>query len=895
MTLRPRFVALLSALVMLAPHAHAADARAKIEPVTFDPKLLKGLEFRSIGPANMGGRISDFAVNEAHPAEYYVATATGGVFKTTNQGTTWKPVFDEQPVASTGAIALAPTRPARVWVGTGESNNRNSSSWGRGVYLSDDGGATWTARGLERTASIARIACDPTDSNTVWVAAMGRLWGANPERGVYRTTDAGRTWQQVLKVDANTGAIDLTLDPRHPERAVAAMYARKRTPWSYSGVSTTGGIFRTLDGGRTWTRATGLPARTGRIGLSRYAKNPDVLFAVVESDEGGRLADFDDTSRSGGVFRSDDGGAHWTRLSPYAPRAFYFSQIRVQPDDSTRVYLLGADLWISDDGGVTFRAKGMRGVHPDGHAMWIDPADGRHVLLGTDGGVNESFDRSVTWRSINNLAIGEFYNVTTNMREPFYDVYGGLQDNQSWGGPSRTTVEIENWLDDSRSEHGIMSEHWFVLGGGDGFHVGADPTNPAIVYYESQGGELQRQDLVSGRERNLKPSHNEGEPVHRFNWNTPFVISPHDPNVLWMGGQYVFKLTERGDRWERVSPDLTTADPAKMASGGSGAEQHCTIVSLSESPARAGVLWAGTDDGRVWVSPDGARTWRECTAAVKGVPAGTYVSRLDASPVDAETAYLSYDGHRTDDTTPYVFVTRDMGRTWTSIAAGLPKDAPVKVVRAGRRNKDLVYVGTETGLYVSVTAGRTWLPLKAGLPTVAVDDIHTQPRDLDLVVATHGRSLYILDGVQVLEEWTPATLTDTVSFFTPKTAWAFHKRSLGGKWGSAEFSAKNPPFGAWFDYFVPREVAGGVSLTVTDANGRTVRTLDGAGEAGFHRVIWDLTAGDPKTRIRQSVWSGQAPLVRPGRYTVTLKAGRAKLRQQTVEVKALPGTYDGGL
>lgn len=297
----------------------------------------------------------------------------------------------------------------------------------------------------------------------------------------------------------------------------------------------------------------------------------------------------------------------------------------------------------------------------------------------------------------------------------------------------------------------------------------------------------------------------------------------------------------------------------------------------------------------MWVSPDGARTWRECTAAVKGVPAGTYVSRIDASPIEPETAYLSFDGHRTDDTAPYVFVTRDMGRTWTSIAAGLPKDVPVKVVRAGRRNKDLVYVGTETGLYVSVTGGRTWVPFKAGLPTVAVDDIHTQPRDLDLVVATHGRSLYILDGVQVLEEWTPATLTDTVSFFTPKTAWAFHKRSLGGKWGSAEFSAKNPPFGAWLDYFVPREVTGGVSLTITDAAGRTVRTLDGAGDAGFHRVIWDLTAGDPKTRIRQSVWSGQAPLVHPGRYTVTLKAGKAKVRQQTVEVKALPGTYDGGL
>lgn len=887
-------VAAAVAVLLAAATAHAAVSRsaARPEAVKLDAKLFKGLEWRSIGPANMGGRISDFAAVESNPAEYYVATATGGVFKTTNQGTSWQAVFEKEAVASTGAVAIFQKQPQLVWVGTGEGNNRNSSAWGRGVYRSDDGGASWTCMGLQATSAIPRIVCDPNDSLTVYVAALGRLWGANPERGVFKTRDGGRTWAHVLKVDANTGAVDLAMDPKDPARLYAALYARRRSPWSYSGVSETGGIYRTSDGGRTWVKCTdGLPKRTGRIGLSVYAKQPSIVFAVVESDEGGRLSDFEETSRAGGVFRSDDSGAHWKRISPFSPRSFYFSQIRVQPDDSSRVYLLGTDLYVSDDAGVTFRGRGGRAVHPDCHALWIDPSDSRHVLLGNDGGVNETFDRAATWRYVDNLAIGEFYNVATNMREPYYDVYGGLQDNQSWGGPSRTRFEIDNWLDDTREGHGITNEHWFVLGGGDGFHVAADPTNPDIVYYESQGGEIVRQDLNSGRERNCKPSPNEGEPVFRFNWNTPFLISPHDPSVLYMGGQYVFRLYEHGDKWERISPDLTTADPRKMVTGGSGAEQHCTIVSLSESPARAGVIWAGSDDGKVWVTPDGGRNWRDLTANVRGVPAGLHVSRLDASPLDAGTAYLSYDGHRSDDTAPYVFVTHDQGRTWTSIAAGLPKDAPVVVVRAGRRNKDLVYVGTEFGMFMSLDGGRNWLPLKNGLPTVAIDDIHTQPRDLDLVVGTHGRSLWILYGVQVFEEWTSRTLEDTLSFFTPKTAWAWHKRSLGGKFGSDEFSAKNPPFGAWFDYFTPREVEGGVSVTIADSTGRTVRTLNGPGEAGFHRLVWDLVAGDPKTRIRRTESSGQLVFVAPGRYRVSMKTGRARVREQVLEVRAVPGTY----
>jgi photosystem II stability/assembly factor-like uncharacterized protein len=902
LTPRPSNVVLCLLTVLaclLAPRAHAAaekPAAKQPAPITLDAKsfekLFKGLEWRSIGPANMGGRISDFAAVESNPAQYYVATATGGVFKTSNQGTTWQAVFEKEAVASTGAIAVYQKKPELVWLGTGEPNGRNSSAWGNGVYRSDDGGGSWTNVGLKESAAIGRIVCDPDDSLTVYVAALGKLWGANPERGVYKTHDGGRTWSQALKVDANTGCVDLAMDPTHPNRLYAAMYARRRTPWSFSGVSETGGVYRSGDGGKSWTKCTdGLPRRTGRIGLAVYAKHPDVVYAVVESDEGGRLSDFEETSRAGGVFRSDDAGVHWKRISPFTPRSFYFSQIRVQPDDSTRIYLLGTDLYVSDDAGATFRARGARAVHPDCHAMWIDPKNGKHLLLGCDGGVNESTDRAATWRFVDNLPIGEFYDVATNMREPYYDIYGGLQDNQSWGGPSRTRFEIDNWLDDSRDGHGIMNEHWFVLGGGDGFHVAADPTNPDLVYYESQGGEMLRQDLSSGRERSCKPSHNEGEQVFRFNWNTPFLISPHDPTVLWMGGQYVFRLYERGDKWERVSPDLTTNDPQKMATGGSGAEQHCTIVALAESPAKAGVLWAGTDDGKVWVSPDAGKTWHDLTANVKGVPRGLYVSCIDASALDAGTAWLSFDGHRSDDVSPYVFVTHDQGKSWTSLAAGLRKDAPVQSVRGGRTNKDLVYVGTEFGMSVSLEGGRNWLPLKNGLPTVAVDDIHTQPRDLDLIVGTHGRSLYVLDGVQVFEEWKPRALQDSLTFFTPKPAWAWHKRSLGGKFGSGAFSAKNPPFGAWLDYFLPREIEGGVTLAIADSAGKSVRSLTGPGEAGFHRVVWDLVAGDPKLRIRRTELSGQPGLVRPGRYKVSVTAGRSAARVHTVDVRALPGTY----
>ncbi len=869
--------------------AHTALAAPTAALVDTSAKLFKEMTWRSVGPANMGGRISDIAVVEKTPTTIYLATGTGGLFKTTNNGTTWSGIFDDQAVASIGAVTVWQKNPNVVWVGTGEANSRNSSSWGNGVYRSLDGGGSWEHMGLAATSTISQVLIDPGDSNTVYVAALGRLWGENAERGVFKTTDGGKTWSHVLRVDARTGACDLAMDPGNPRTLYAALYARRRTPWSYTAGGTTGGIFRSTDGGATWAKLTnGLPASTGRIGLDVFRKNPRTVYAVVESDDGGRHAEFSSWSSGGGVFRSLDGGDSWTRLSEFTPRPFYFSEIRVQPDTTARVYLLGVDLWVSDDGGKSFTTGFAKSIHPDCHAMWIDPSNVQRVLLGTDGGFYQSYDRARTWDFHNNLAIGEFYNVAVDMREPYF-IYGGLQDNQSWGGPSAT-----RWAPDTFGEakpNGITNADWFDLGGGDGFHVAADPSDPNYVYFESQGGELARVNLATGKMRYLRPSNNEGQPRFRFNWNAPFVISPHDSTVLWMGGNHVFRLTERGDEWERVSPDLTTQNPERMITGGSDAETHCTITSLAESPVAKGRLWAGTDDGKVWTSPDGASTWTDCTARIRGVPPGLYVSRVEASHHDARTAYVSFDGHRTDVFAPYVVVTRDGGASWTSVAGDLPRAEPVKVIREGRWNPRLLFVGTEFGIYRSLDGGAHWVKMKNGLPTVAVDDIVIHPRDGDLVIGTHGRSVYVMDDIVALERWTPACARDSVTLFPLRPATAFHARVLGGLWGERMFSANNPPFGAYITYFVNTEIEDGVKIEVADSTG-TVRKLTGPGTRGVHRVVWDLQP-ERERRMDRTVWVDQPAYCAPGEYTVTLTYGdkRAPLKQ-TLLVKYAEGTAD---
>ncbi|MBI3721488.1 MAG: hypothetical protein HY248_02960 [Fimbriimonas ginsengisoli] len=510
-------------------------------------------------------------------------------------------------------------------------------------------------------------------------------------------------------------------------------------------------------------------------------------------------------------------------------------------------------------------------------------------MMGTDGGLYVSWDRAATWDFINNIAAGEFYNLALDNRDPYW-IYGGLQDNQSWGGPSRTTFDVEYFGDDPKSE-GILNDHWFDLGGGDGFHVAVDPAHPEIVYHESQQGYLERLDLASHRTRNLRPSNKEGEPNFRFNWNTPFIISPQDPSVLWMGGNRVFKLLERGDRWEAVSPDVSTQDPQKMITGGSGAETHCTVVSLAESPLKAGTLWAGTDDGKLWVTSDQGAHWSDLTANLRGVPAGLYISRIEASHHDTAAAYVTIDGHRSDDFHPYVLVTRDLGRTWTSIAADLPKDSPVLVVREDPVNAKLLFAGTEFGIWTSLDGGAHWVRLGERLPTVAVDDIAIHPREHDLVVGTHGRSIWVMDDISPLEQWS-AVAADSIAFFAPRGALEFYGMGLGGIWGQRMFRAKNPAFGAYFNYWLASEQEDGASLTIADTAGVTVRKLTGPATRGLHRVVWDLQAGEERERISRPEWAGQPLFVPPGRYTVTLTTGKHPPIKQVIDVRQLPGTGD---
>lgn len=877
---------LAAALILLAtalvPSSQAAPRPSAAPAVVLEPRHLKLLSGRSIGPANMGGRISDFAVVESNPSTFYVATGTGGLFKTNNRGTTWSAPFEKEAVASIGAVAVWQRNPSVVWVGTGEANSRNSSSWGKGVYRSLDGGASWAHLGLDATRHIARVVLDPADSNTAYVAALGRLWGENPERGVFKTRDGGRTWEQVLKVDAKTGAVDLRMDPSDSRVLYAAMYSRMRRPWAYQAGGASGGIYRTRDAGRSWTKLSqGLPARTGRIGLDVYRKEPRHVYAVIESDEGGQLDEFEDRSRAGGIYRSDDQGDHWVRLSGYAPRPFYFSQIRVQPDDESRIYVLGTDVFVSDDGGRTFRTRGARNLHPDAHAMWIDPLHPDDLLLGTDGGTFQSFDRGDNWRFLNNLAIGEFYTVTLDNRRPYW-VYGGLQDNQSWGGPSSSRFDPDPFLDEPKHD-GITNDQWFCLGGGDGFYVAVDPTDPDLVYHESQGAFLERVDLSTGARRQIRPSNREGQPRFRFNWNSPFVLSPHDPSVLWLGGNHVFRLYDHGEKWEEVSPDLTTQDAAKMVTGGSAAETYCTITTLQESPRVKGLLWVGTDDGKLWLTRDGGGHWTDLTARLRGVPKGSYVARVEASHHDPAVAYVAIDAHRTDDLHPYLLATRDYGNTWTSLASGLPASTPVQVVREGLVNPQLLFAGTEFGLYASLDRGLHWMKF-GELPTVAVDDIAIHPRERDLVVATHGRSLYVIDDIGALEHWSPSVLRDSVTLFPPRAAYGFHRRTMSGLWGQGMFSAKNPAAGGMIDYFVTRDLDQEVSITIADSADHEVRKLSGPGTPGLHRITWDLQAREPSERIARSE-TDQAVFVPAGRYTVKLSYGKSRERRESLPVE----------
>ena len=846
--------------------------------------LVPALRARSIGPAIMGGRVSDIELDPADPYTFYVALGTGGVMKTTDNGGTWSGIFEHEKVAAVGDIAIAPSDPKVVWVGTGEANDRNSVSWGDGVYRSTDAGGSWKNVGLGGSRAIARILVHPTDPRTAWVAAMGDLWTPTPERGCYLTRDAGATWRKVLSApapyDTRVGCGDIAIDPKNPSTLYAALYARRRQPWAflagpdYTDGRDLGGIFKSTDGGLTWRKlAGGLPAGTGRIGLAVYAKDPRIVYAVVQSDARGTSNIDDVHSRAGGVFRSDDGGEHWTRMSGLDPRPFYFSQIRVDPENDKHVYVLGFMLHVSEDGGRSWREDRFKNVHADLHALAIDPRTPKRLLLGTDGGVYQSYDAGEGWAFLNNFAAGEFYRINADMSTP-YRICGGLQDNVNWVGPSAT-----------RSKDGIVNADWTNVNGGDGFYCFFDARNPQVVFAESQEGYLHRFDLRSGAYRELRPQPAEGQAGFRFHWVSPLVPSRHDSAAFYLAGNRVFRLTDNGESWRAISPDLSARNVDRILTTGSGAENYGVVYTLAESPVRRGVLWAGTDDGKLWTTEDEGGHWTDLTANLPAPVRGEWISRVEPGHADARVAYVAIDAHRSGKFAPYLFRTADGGRTWESVAGNLPADGPVKVVREAPNNPSLLFAGTEFGLYASLDRGRTWRRI-GDLPTVAVDDILIHPRDLDLIAATHGRSLYVIDDIRPLELLgDTARGKDAVLFpirpavgFEPLPGWV-------DSGGNDDFHGANPPVGALITYSIRRYTGDEVKIAVTDAAGAPVANLTAPGVPGLNRVSWNLK---PSSDLLNE-YGGEGPkFVRPGEYTVTLTFGAVK-ETQKVRVEVLPG------
>jgi photosystem II stability/assembly factor-like uncharacterized protein len=848
---------------------------------------IRALKFREIGPAVMGGRVDDVAVVESDPRIAYVALAGGGLWKTVNAFTTWEPVFDDQPVSSIGAVAVAPSDPSIVWAGTGEANNRQSSSWGNGVYKSLDGGRTWLHVGLAGTQHIGRIVINPRDPNIVYIAAVGHLWGPNHERGVYKTIDGGQTWTTALYISDDTGATDIAIDRDSPDTIYAAMYERRRTAFGYDGGGPESGLYKTVDGGAHWTRlANGLPhGDLGRIGIDIYRHNTNIVYALIEHAQGG-------------VFRSNDKGATWTRMGPTNPRPSYFSQIRVDPNNDLRVWVSGTSLMSSEDGGKTFRnstlptSNGIKGsMHEDFHAQWIDPANSEHMIAGNDGGMQTTWDGGAHWELHNNVAIGQFYGLSYDFKRP-YNVCGGLQDNDSWCGPSRALIV-----------RGISNDEWLKVGGGDGMYSQVDPEDPNFVYAEGQDGNITRRDLRTEQSRSIRPrEQDETEPRFRFHWTTPFVISHFDSKTLYIGGNYVFRSTDRGDSWQKIGPDLTTgADRTKLSilgkipdkdtlSRNDGVTSFPEITTLSESPVRAGILWAGTSDGNVQVTRDG-KTWKNVVSNLPGVPKGTFVSRVLASRTGDGTAFVAFDGHRSDDFKPYLFLTTDFGEHWTDLTNGLPQNTgTVHVIVEHFRNTNLLFAGTELGLFVSFDRGQNWQEFKNNLPRVPIDDILIQPRENDLILGTHGRSIWILDDITPLEKLSAEILASDAHLFEIRPAVEWHLMDAKTAIGHAFFVAENPSFGALIQFYLKTkpERASALKIDVINADGKVVRTLANLpNEAGLNRTAWDLRTDSPAPPNSAAPGGGRGGaargyLVPPGEYSVRLTLASASQTQKVL-------------
>ncbi|MFO7732454.1 MAG: hypothetical protein R6X21_02245 [Candidatus Aminicenantes bacterium] len=864
----------------------------------FTEDLLNSFTSRALGPYRAGSWVTAFAVPETPARDQlytlYVGTRNGGVWKTTNNGTTFEPVFDGQPKLSIGDVAVAPSDPNVVWVGTGEAHCARSSSSGDGVWKSVDAGKTWTHMGLADSHHIARVVIHPADPDILYVASMGTLFSDNAGRGVFKTTDGGRTWQKVLFVSDKIGAVDLTMVRSAPDTLYAAMYDKVRLPWHYEIGGPESAIHKTTDGGQAWSRlGGGLPTgRIGRIGLDVYQKDPDILYAVVENGNKrqptAKEAELDKArggtppARTMGneVFRSNDAGNTWRKVNAGHEDAlnkapYSFNQLRLDPNDPETVYITGVSVASTNDGGKTWKGLGWPtdGVMPrafgDWRALWVDPLDSNRLIFGSDGGVNYSYDRGKTSHHAYNMPLGEIYAVGVDMEDP-YNIYVGLQDHDSWKGPSN------GW------SGAITLSDWVTVGEGDGMYNCVDPADSRWLYNNREFGPMWRLDQKTGAKKTITPTRPAGARPLRFNWTPPIALSPHNPAIVYVGAQVVFRSLDRGDTWREISPDLTTDEAAKQH--GEGHISFCTLTTLAESPVEPGIIWTGADDGKVQVTRDGGATWLDRTAklAAAGGPADFWVSRVLPSPHAAGTAFVAKTGWRLDNYRVSIHKTTDYGETWTSIAGDLPNGKPINVVVQDRKNPNLLFVGTEWGVYVTVDGGKKWLPFRAGMPSAKVTDLVIHPRENDLVVATYGRGAYIID-ISPLQEMTADVLSSDLHLFDiePRT-----QRITGGMGnyrllGDSHLFTPNEPNAVIVNYYLKAKAAGPVKIIVADPYGTVVAEITGRGEAGLNSVAWGMRpqrTGQQAPRFR----GPGAGMVDPGEYVVTVEAGGQKLTKKAV-------------
>jgi photosystem II stability/assembly factor-like uncharacterized protein len=844
-----------------APAPPAADT-------ALDSSAFGGLQARAIGPAATGGRIAAIDAALSEPLTIYVGAASGGVWRSRDGGNSFRSVFDEH-TQSIGAVAVDPHNPKTVWVGTGESWTRNSVSIGDGVYRSTDGGDNWEHLGLASSERIARILVNPQDGNTVFVCATGHLWDDSEERGVYRTTDGGKSWKRLLFVNPSTGCSDLAIDPQDPQILYAGMWQFRRFPWAFRSGGPGSGLYKSTDGGETWKPLTqGLPAGLkGRIAVAVAPSRPNVVYALVES-------------RNTAVYRSDDTGATWREMNSsfnVQVRPFYFARLVVDPADFNTVYKPGLVLTVSTDGGKTFgspfSSSGFGGgPHSDHHALWINPKNPQQLLLGTDGGVYESTDRAHSWRFVRSLPVSQLYEVSFDMAQP-YNVYGGLQDNGSWTGPSRGVG-------------GVQNKSWRNIGSGDGFYAVSDPFDRDVVYVESQGGHIGRDSLATGESKDLQPLPGLGDPPLRFNWNTPIVVSPTRAGTVYIGAQFLYRSRDRGESWERISPDLTTNDPARQQQGQSGgltvdnsnAENYTTIVTIAESPRDANLIWVGTDDGNVQLTRDGGATWSNVGRGIPGLPPGSWVGRIEASRRDPAAAFVAFDNHHNGDMKTYAYATSDYGRTWRSLI-GPGASGYAHVVRQDLENPDLLFLGTELGLFISLDGGGHWARFTANLPAVSVFDLAIQPRESDLIIATHGRGIYILDDITPLRNLSRSVLAADVALLPSAPSVMALPAFEQDFPGDDEFVGSNPEEAASICYYLKkRHIFGDLKVEVYDAQGKLLSTLPGGKRRGINRVAWPMRLPGPQVPPANSLIIGSpftffGPRVPAGTYTVKLVDG----------------------